>query len=225
MQGSLATKLRVLRAERGLTLRQAAERVRVRPATLSDIEHGRSQPHDVTLAKIAKAYGVPLADLLEEPEGDGPKLLGDSPKVPPLPQLSLAALSPEELETRLFGAPVVEAEELAPVLTAEEAHQLGRAARAERDDLEDWIEVYAAASGENQLRARADKARAEEDLARAQLYYRVLLDYWSKLADARGVPSKGIQQFASETFEAKSLMQAIKWHQDERRRLAKGKAG
>jgi transcriptional regulator with XRE-family HTH domain len=67
MQESLATKLRVLRAERGLTLRQAAERVRVRPATLSDIEHGRSQPHDVTLAKIAKAYGVPLADLLEEP--------------------------------------------------------------------------------------------------------------------------------------------------------------
>ena len=67
MQGSLATKLRVLRAERGLTLRQAAERVRVRPATLSDIEHGHSQPHDVTLAKIAKAYGVPLADLLEEP--------------------------------------------------------------------------------------------------------------------------------------------------------------
>jgi transcriptional regulator with XRE-family HTH domain len=67
MQESLATKLRVLRAERGLTLRQAAGRVRVRPATLSDIEHGRSRPHDVTLAKIAKAYGVPLADLLEEP--------------------------------------------------------------------------------------------------------------------------------------------------------------
>ena len=75
MQGSLATKLRVLRAERGLTLRQAAERVRVRPATLSDIEHGRSQPHDVTLAKIAKAYGVPLADLLEElvPSADAPQ--------------------------------------------------------------------------------------------------------------------------------------------------------
>jgi transcriptional regulator with XRE-family HTH domain len=66
MQGSLATKLRVLRAERGLTLRQAAERVRVRPATLSDIEHGRSRPHDVTLAKIAKGYLVPLEELLEE---------------------------------------------------------------------------------------------------------------------------------------------------------------
>jgi len=78
MQGSLATKLRVLRAERGLTLRQAAERVRVRPATLSDIEHGRSQPHDVTLAKIAKAYCVPLADLLEEPVplADAPQATG-----------------------------------------------------------------------------------------------------------------------------------------------------
>jgi transcriptional regulator with XRE-family HTH domain len=225
MQGSLATKLRVLRAERGLTLRQAADRVRVRPATLSDIEHGRSQPHDVTLAKIAKAYGVPLADLLEEPEGDGPNLLGDRPKVPPLPQLSLAALSPEELETRLFGAPVVEAEELAPALTVEEAHQLVRAARGERDVLEDWVEAYAAAPGENRLQARADKARAEEGLARAQLYYRMLLDYWSKLADPRGVPFKGLQQFVSETAEAQILMQAIKRHQDERRRCAKGKAG
>ena len=72
MQGSLVAKLRVLRAERGLTLRQAAERARVRPATLSDIEHGRSQPHDVTLAKIAKAYGVPLGDLLEEPVPKAP---------------------------------------------------------------------------------------------------------------------------------------------------------
>src|SRR5215213_3354953 len=68
MQGSLTTKLRVLRAERGLTLRQAAERGGVRPATLSDIEHGRSRPHDITLAKIAKAYDVPVDDLLDVPD-------------------------------------------------------------------------------------------------------------------------------------------------------------
>ena len=79
MQGSLARRLRVLRAEQGLTLRQAADRVHVRPATLSDIEHGRSQPHDVTLAKIAKGYGVPVEDLLGEPVlagkvEDGPSL-------------------------------------------------------------------------------------------------------------------------------------------------------
>jgi hypothetical protein len=129
------------------------------------------------------------------------------------------------LETRLFGAPVGEVEELAPALTVEEAHRLVSAARGERDVLEDWVEAYAAAPGENRLRARADKARAEEGLARAQLYYRVLLDYWSKLADPRDVPLKGLQQFVSETAEAQILMQAIKRHQDERRRLAKGKAG
>lgn len=72
MQGSLARRLRVLRAEQGLTLRQAADRVHVRPATLSDIEHGRSQPHDVTLAKIAKGYGVPVEELLALE--DGPSL-------------------------------------------------------------------------------------------------------------------------------------------------------
>jgi transcriptional regulator with XRE-family HTH domain len=40
MQGSLARKLRVLRAERGLTLRQAAEQAGVRPGTLSELERG-----------------------------------------------------------------------------------------------------------------------------------------------------------------------------------------
>jgi transcriptional regulator with XRE-family HTH domain len=68
MQGSLAKRLRVLRAERGLTLREAADRVNIRPATLSDIEHGHSRPHDVTLAKIAGGYGVPVEDLFEEPD-------------------------------------------------------------------------------------------------------------------------------------------------------------
>jgi transcriptional regulator with XRE-family HTH domain len=71
MQGSLARRLRVLRAERGLTLRDAAEHVGIRAATLSDIEHGHTRPHDVTLAKIAKSYGVPLDELLEEPVSTG----------------------------------------------------------------------------------------------------------------------------------------------------------
>lgn len=73
MQGSLARRLRVLRAERGLTLRDAAARMDLRAATLSDIEHGHSQPHDVTLGKIARAYEIPVEDLLEEPVLTGPK--------------------------------------------------------------------------------------------------------------------------------------------------------
>jgi transcriptional regulator with XRE-family HTH domain len=57
VQGSLAHKLRVLRAERGLTLREAASLTGVAKETISDIERGLRHPHDPTLAKIAKGYG------------------------------------------------------------------------------------------------------------------------------------------------------------------------
>src|ERR671911_3134259 len=67
MQGSLAHKLRVLRAERGLTLREAASLTGVAKETISDIERGLRHPHYPTLAKIAKGYGVPVEGLLEEP--------------------------------------------------------------------------------------------------------------------------------------------------------------
>lgn len=87
MQGSLAKRLRVLRAERGLTLREAADRVNIRPATLSDIEHGHSRPHDVTLAKIAGGYGVPVEDLFEEPDLVGASGKAEAPVQPPGPSL------------------------------------------------------------------------------------------------------------------------------------------
>jgi transcriptional regulator with XRE-family HTH domain len=57
----------VLRAERGLTLRQAAEQAGVRPGTLSELERGLHRPHDITLSRVAKGYGVPVEELLEEP--------------------------------------------------------------------------------------------------------------------------------------------------------------
>ena len=66
MQGTLTKKLRILRAERGLTLEKAAELAGVRPATLSELERGRRQPHDLTLSRIAKAYDVPVGELIEE---------------------------------------------------------------------------------------------------------------------------------------------------------------
>ena len=67
MQGSLAARLRVLRAEQGLTQRQAAARAGVTPETISDLERGKRHAYMPTLAKIAKGYGVPVEDLLEEP--------------------------------------------------------------------------------------------------------------------------------------------------------------
>ena len=72
MQGSLARTLRVLRAERGWTLREASSRTGVTKETLSDLERGLRHPHDPTLAKIAKGYGVPFEELLVE----GPALVG-----------------------------------------------------------------------------------------------------------------------------------------------------
>jgi transcriptional regulator with XRE-family HTH domain len=67
MHGSLPTRLRVLRAERGLTLRDAEHQTGVDKDTLSKIERGLRHPHDVTLAKIARGYGVPVEELLEQP--------------------------------------------------------------------------------------------------------------------------------------------------------------
>jgi len=67
MQESLGHRLRVMRAERGLSLREAARRAGVVKETISEIERGHTHPYDVTLAKLARAYGVPVEDLLEEP--------------------------------------------------------------------------------------------------------------------------------------------------------------
>jgi transcriptional regulator with XRE-family HTH domain len=67
MHGSLATRLRVLRAERGLTVRQVAELSGVAKETISQVERGERHPYDRTLAKLAHAYGVPVEELLKEP--------------------------------------------------------------------------------------------------------------------------------------------------------------
>jgi transcriptional regulator with XRE-family HTH domain len=67
MHESLPAKLRVLRARQGLTLIEAAEKLGIGRDTLSDLERGNRRPVMPTLAKIAKGYGVPVEDLLEEP--------------------------------------------------------------------------------------------------------------------------------------------------------------
>ena len=67
MQGSLAERLRILRAREGLTLTEASERIGITRHTLSSLERGGQEPHYPTLAKIAKGYGVPVEELLEEP--------------------------------------------------------------------------------------------------------------------------------------------------------------
>lgn len=62
----LALKLCVLRAERGLTVRQAAELSGVTKETISRAERGKHHPHDYTLGKLSRAYGVHPLELLED---------------------------------------------------------------------------------------------------------------------------------------------------------------
>jgi transcriptional regulator with XRE-family HTH domain len=67
MQKSLADRLRLLRAQRGLTVKDAAQQVGVDRHTLRRIELGTQEAQYPTLAKIAKGYGVPVEELIEEP--------------------------------------------------------------------------------------------------------------------------------------------------------------
>ena len=67
MQGSLARKLRILRAERGLTQERAAGVIGITPETLSDLERGKRRAYGPTLSKIAKGYGISVGELIEEP--------------------------------------------------------------------------------------------------------------------------------------------------------------
>jgi len=62
---SLALKLRVLRAERALTIEEAAKQAGVTPETISDAERGRRHPYLPTLRKLAAGYQVPVEELLE----------------------------------------------------------------------------------------------------------------------------------------------------------------
>ncbi len=66
MPGALALKLRALREERGLTHKEAAELANVSQWTLIYLENGKRAPYMPTVTKIARSYGVPLEELVEE---------------------------------------------------------------------------------------------------------------------------------------------------------------
>jgi DNA-binding XRE family transcriptional regulator len=81
-QTSLAAKLRLLRAQHGLTIKDAAARLGVDRHTLRRIELGTQEAQYPTLAKIAQGYEVPVEDLLEEPTLAGK---ADAPEAGPGP--------------------------------------------------------------------------------------------------------------------------------------------
>ena len=66
MPGPIAVKLRLLREQRGLTQKEAAELTKVSHWTLIDLETGKRDLYMPTVTKIARAYGVPIEELVQE---------------------------------------------------------------------------------------------------------------------------------------------------------------
>jgi transcriptional regulator with XRE-family HTH domain len=63
-QDNLARNLRVLRAERGLNIKEASRLSGVTQETISSLEHGQRGAYTSTLYKLAAAYGVTVGDIL-----------------------------------------------------------------------------------------------------------------------------------------------------------------
>jgi transcriptional regulator with XRE-family HTH domain len=59
----LGQRLRALRAERGETLAETAERAGISPQYLSEVERGRKEPSSEMIAALTGALGTTLADL------------------------------------------------------------------------------------------------------------------------------------------------------------------
>ncbi|HEY8435897.1 MAG TPA: XRE family transcriptional regulator [Haloplasmataceae bacterium] len=64
---TIGKRLKQLREERQLTLRQLAQVAHVSHSFISDIEQGRSNPSIETLKALARALGVSLTDLTDDP--------------------------------------------------------------------------------------------------------------------------------------------------------------
>jgi transcriptional regulator with XRE-family HTH domain len=81
--GTIGERLRSHRVEslqKGL--REMARHLNIAPAHLTDIENGRRSPSEELLLRIAKAYGMPEADLragFGKPASDVARLASESP--------------------------------------------------------------------------------------------------------------------------------------------------
>jgi len=152
---SLALKLRVLRAERALTIEQAAARAGVTPETVSDAERGRRHPYLPTLRKLAKAYDVPVEELLgaEAEREEEPVLVGPKTEAP---DTEPSADSTEEVITFDDEAvrAAISAAKAGKLTTKEAARAIADSVRGgPTDALEDAVEL---------LLEHAERGRSED---------------------------------------------------------------
>jgi transcriptional regulator with XRE-family HTH domain len=72
--GSVGSRLRRVREQRGLTLTEAATLVKMSRSTLSRLETGQRKPSLELLLPLAELYRVPLDDLVGAPEVGDPRI-------------------------------------------------------------------------------------------------------------------------------------------------------
>ena len=66
----IGPKIRALRTERGLTLRELSERSGLSKPLLSQVENGRVVPPVATLLRISRALGATISYFFQEEERD-----------------------------------------------------------------------------------------------------------------------------------------------------------
>ncbi len=77
---SISNRLKELRLERGLSVKELAKEAGVSPPYIWQIEGGRRQnPGAEKLQKLATALRVTIAELIDSAQGIGPEALKDAP--------------------------------------------------------------------------------------------------------------------------------------------------
>lgn len=71
---AMGPRLRQLRNRRGLTLAGLAEATGISESTLSRLESGRRKPNLELLLPLARAYGMPLEELIGAPDTGDPRV-------------------------------------------------------------------------------------------------------------------------------------------------------
>ncbi|GLX02541.1 XRE family transcriptional regulator [Microtetraspora sp. NBRC 16547] len=71
---AVGPRLRALRKERGITLTQLAEATEISASTLSRLESGERRPNLELLLPLARAYQVPLDELVGAPQVGDPRV-------------------------------------------------------------------------------------------------------------------------------------------------------
>jgi transcriptional regulator with XRE-family HTH domain len=95
MRETLARRLRVERAIRDLGLTEAAKMLGIQKDTLSALEHGKRGAYSGTLEKIARGYGLTVAELLGEEDAGVPK--AGAPGTGRLPRVNQECYTLEEI--------------------------------------------------------------------------------------------------------------------------------